>query len=1490
MTTPGHGNEINLAALWVPVMPETSHMGEEMRKAGQESKRQFEQGFNSGASPEAMGSSFGSKLQKSISNEFRHFELPYGASGFLDKFSSDVDEKLVKKLKGEATQALQAYRTEFDKLSEAQARATQAEGKLAAARELGLNKASFMIPLIRENTTAQNTLTEAQAKAGGALDIYNTKNAALSEEMGKVASGGKIMAGILGGAIVIGAQLAVHAVESFVEAVAEGFEKSIELTVELGKAAVELGEKYEHIGIQIHEFSTATGEDFEKTEAAAQHIFSTLDVAGNDVGKTMAQLSSIMGVQGEDIQSLVRNVTELQGRYTTLRATDLGSSFRAFKVPAEEADRALASLLQSARGSGQDLGQLASSLSGNVAITLHEAGLNIEQAGKFTAELMAMGEPGRQAMTGMAMAMKEFGLEGVSFSDGMRHAGEELNRLGDTAAGQDLAQKLFGARNWIVAKDAVQNYLDIINQAPDAFSATTASTQEFLDQTATLGNKVEEFKHKAEDAFKPFGDAAKNAALTGLNSISNWFTLHHTEIIQKIKGWGDKLIELLPTIQEWIANAIEMGGAFAQALLFMFQPVATTLAAAGAGFLALSGHFKDAKDLLVMTAQFDPSKIGNMAKTLADGVRNIKYDTGEIKDNWDEIADAAGRMPTQVGTGLGTGLGGPGETGFGAPGFGMPGPGGSFGLGGPNTPWFPGPGGGGGSGAAPAPGPPVGPGGHHADWDAIAQKESGGEWNKIFTTGVPLGGGLQIKPETWYEFGGLAFTQYAYQATKEQQIAIAERILNGWGTVAGQGPKAWENGDTYVERKQLGGPIGTAEISQDPRDTHWGWGPRDPFGRNPTRSDIPGRGITGGPSWGPGGPKGRDDIHFPSEPWFPFDPWRAHRKGVHAFQHGGPIPLDPNWAAPGDPGYIDPSTVGQNPYYRGGTPHGLFDLHPGAESGWQPGLLQGSSPLWQWPGANFMYHAKGGPSGTDTVPAWLTPGEYVWDTDTVDKHGWLISALHKGFQAGGEVGEDPHRGNSGVLQVIYSNTATGQKTGEAGGAFVGPGTSQPGYYGKDWEGHTGHVHTSFATSPYGEFYGLPKGTDIRQGQSGFPAWVYAVGAAFGVEASTYAGHQEGSGYNRGIDWWPKGHADMSGSSYTPEEKQRLQNFASSIASYGVASSQAGTPSAWAATQPLSSGPSGGDYGPSQYPGMPGQYGGYGAYGGETADQREALAKAVREANDRKADLDHQVVVNQRAVDDLKAKIANVGVSDKLDAFGKPYPLTPAEQAQLPDKRKKLNEQLDDATATLAKSTREAGEAQGDIATATRKEAEGAYKKPSGTTASQQPHAVGEAAFQQLGSSFLSGIGQELGFGDLFSKPPWEWGAVKLLTGVAGWAMGTANAWSDAIISGKTTEAGPFQGAQSGGSGIGDILSGFTGSLGLSLPKASVSNGPNIVPGSLPIASGQGTGPAPGPGIVNNDNSIHVASDVDPSKVLAPVHELQNSNNASLHGQTGGMPQ
>jgi hypothetical protein len=69
------------------------------------------------------------------------------------------------------------------------------------------------------------------------------------------------------------------------------------------------------------------------------------------------------------------------------------------------------------------------------------------------------------------------------------------------------------------------------------------------------------------------------------------------------------------------------------------------------------------------------------------------------------------------------------------------------------------------------------------DWDTVARCESGGNW--AINTGNGYQGGLQFSPGTWSGHGGGEYAPAAHLATKEQQIAVAERVL------ASQGRGAW---------------------------------------------------------------------------------------------------------------------------------------------------------------------------------------------------------------------------------------------------------------------------------------------------------------------------------------------------------------------------------------------------------------------------------------------------------------------------------------------------------------------------------------------------------------------------------------------------------------------------------------------------------------------------------------------------------------------------
>ncbi|WP_055564752.1 transglycosylase family protein [Streptomyces atriruber] len=68
-------------------------------------------------------------------------------------------------------------------------------------------------------------------------------------------------------------------------------------------------------------------------------------------------------------------------------------------------------------------------------------------------------------------------------------------------------------------------------------------------------------------------------------------------------------------------------------------------------------------------------------------------------------------------------------------------------------------------------------------WNKVAACESGNNWS--INTGNGYFGGLQFKQSTWEAYGGTAYASRADRAAKDQQIAVAEKVLDA------QGPGAW---------------------------------------------------------------------------------------------------------------------------------------------------------------------------------------------------------------------------------------------------------------------------------------------------------------------------------------------------------------------------------------------------------------------------------------------------------------------------------------------------------------------------------------------------------------------------------------------------------------------------------------------------------------------------------------------------------------------------
>ncbi|PBC78088.1 LysM domain-containing protein [Streptomyces sp. TLI_235] len=181
-------------------------------------------------------------------------------------------------------------------------------------------------------------------------------------------------------------------------------------------------------------------------------------------------------------------------------------------------------------------------------------------------------------------------------------------------------------------------------------------------------------------------------------------------------------------------------------------------------------------------------------------------------------------------------------------------------------------------------------GGAHAApvsiWEKVAQCESGGNWK--INTGNGFYGGLQFTARTWKGFGGARYAPLAHQASKSQQIAVAEKVL------ATQGPGAWP-----VCSKRAGLTRASAGSTGETRSS---------TGQGAPSPKFPGRGgfdADSGVYW-----------YQKGDQWY----WTAHKEIYE--RHLPPVPTEPaepdDGAAAGEGGRtlqaVPVPALGREPY------------------------------------------------------------------------------------------------------------------------------------------------------------------------------------------------------------------------------------------------------------------------------------------------------------------------------------------------------------------------------------------------------------------------------------------------------------------------------------------------------------------------------------------------------------------------------------------------
>lgn len=137
-------------------------------------------------------------------------------------------------------------------------------------------------------------------------------------------------------------------------------------------------------------------------------------------------------------------------------------------------------------------------------------------------------------------------------------------------------------------------------------------------------------------------------------------------------------------------------------------------------------------------------------------------------------------------------------------------------------------------------------------WDSVAECESGGVWSADLGNGFY--GGLQLSQIVWDQYGGDEYAPRPDLASRSQQIAIAEKVLDS------QGPGVWSS-CAPIAGLTDGGPAPDVDPGGPPKATGTGTGSGDTSAKSrhtspsssASSSSTPAPGASDAPDPGPDG-------------------------------------------------------------------------------------------------------------------------------------------------------------------------------------------------------------------------------------------------------------------------------------------------------------------------------------------------------------------------------------------------------------------------------------------------------------------------------------------------------------------------------------------------------------------------------------------------------------------------------------------------------------
>lgn len=577
-------------AVFVPIIPSFDKFFAETQKASAQAGKSAGEKF-----AQEMERST-AKAQKAVDSAAKAQERAHNRAADAADKTRIAQLKLTETLeKGTATQSQIAKATaDYEKAQRDEAAAVKASEQAARNYEQAQDN---LAKVTREAQNATEAGADAVRDFGDAAEGADGKSRGLELSMTQVA------AAAAAGAAAVGAA---------------------------GKALYDIGAEFDDAYDTIRIGTGASGEAFAELQESMRNVARDSIGVGSDLGEigtTLADLNTRLGVTGEPLEKLTTQFQQLKGMGMETDINAVTGAFQQFGVEVDAMPDMMDTLFQISQATGRGMDDLVNNLTKS-GPALQQFGFGLTESAGLLGALDKAGLDSEKTLGSMTKALGEFAKNGEDPQKalwGTIVKIDELTKAGKSMEAIDLANSIFGAKGGAGFVAAVESGQFAYDDFMDSIGASADTINGLADETADFAERWDQLKLQAKLAIEPIATAVFDAMVPALETA--WDV-------------GGKLVDRFKELGAWVQdNASWLG------------PLAAAIGSAAAAVAMWQGAimgWKKAVDLakgaqIAFTAVMNANPIMLMVTAIAALVGGLTYfftQTEKGRELWTKFTDA----------------------------------------------------------------------------------------------------------------------------------------------------------------------------------------------------------------------------------------------------------------------------------------------------------------------------------------------------------------------------------------------------------------------------------------------------------------------------------------------------------------------------------------------------------------------------------------------------------------------------------------------------------------------------------------------------------------------------------------------------------------------------------------------------------------------------------------------------------------------------------